>query len=119
MSEPANNIIQFPVKRMSHKVDPLPTVVLSNIKQVDEVMGELFDNIFEFLAEKGYCLVSHGGEGIGRYDKDIVFMIEAAQSVLLKYHSIEHPFQRVAEQVLDVTPEGEFAFVLGDKKKTE
>ena len=105
-----SNIITFPREKIYNKENP-PTSLeeiksnLDNIKQIhiQETISLIAPLIFQQLSIAGFELLDDDDpESL----KEGAFLVEAIRSMLLKYYDIEHPFQKIAENVFNLEEDG-------------
>jgi hypothetical protein len=109
----ANNVVAFPRKH-SHKETPQQkfediqhNVELMRHYHIQETISHLTPIIFNHLDVAGFGIVDEETDDI----KDGALIVEALRSYMLKYYSMYHPFQIVAENVFipdDEDEEGSF-----------
>lgn len=96
---PANNIIVFP---KASKIDPgtveeIKRVALINKKiYCDEVSANIAEEVFGMLARAGIDVRDE------RFIKDNILLVEAIESVMLKFMGVDHKLQQVADMIIEV-----------------
>lgn len=94
-----SNLIEFPVKPVKpmKKEDVLQNIEDLHRYHVEETIDLVGVRIFETLALLGFKLPQEDES----LNKKASFMLEAIKSYCLATYNIDHPFQNVAENILD------------------
>lgn len=101
-------IIFFPIKNT--RIPPSETEAQSAIdtmksNHINETLVAIAPMLFERLHTAGFDFSSYNSETELKYGS---FVIEAMHSLLCKYYSLYHPFQKIAEQIFVRTDDQEF-----------
>lgn len=100
----ANNVITFPKSKIVQKGATPPSTpeeIKMNLdcvkyNHVQETISLIAPMIFQQLSLAGFELMED--EDIDSI-KDTAFLIEAIKAMLYKYYELEHPFQKIAQNV--------------------
>lgn len=93
-----NNVVLFPFKE-----NQTPEITIEQIRinkelirsiHVDETLDEIVPMVFDYIQYMGFNLSRKKG-----MTKDITLIVESIKSFLYKYHDMDHPLQKVAEDV--------------------
>ena len=101
----SNNVLAFPVSRIVR--DPVLTDMPQTVEELNErtnIMKHLHvQEIVETIMPMLFTQLAIGGFDLSNEDdvKDAAFISESIRSVLCKRYSVEHPFQKIADQVFD------------------
>jgi len=84
------------------------------ISHVDDATAVLVDMLFDDMTVAGYDFSEEG-----KFDKDIAVVVEGIRSLLSKHYAIAHPFQQLAEKIIDRTEEGDVRLVIDENAPLE
>ncbi len=106
-----SNVIEFP--RTSKRVhDNVPPLSLEKVKEnldvlkhshIQETISIIAPILFQNLSLAGFELID---EDDASSIKDSAFLIEAIRSILFKFYGLEHPFQKISENVFKTEENG-------------
>ena len=117
----SNNVIAFPIKKKIassiQAVPKTPEEIAVNVNQmkfnhINETLGVLVPMIFSNIEIAGFDFLPEEGEPDPNI-KDGALFVETLRSMLCKFYGIEHPLQRVAEDIFIKV--GEDTFELADE----
>ncbi len=101
------DLIQFPTTRILYPEriykQEVEDVILENednikalhIMHVDETVGEVLPILFRYLTSGGFDLSNTNNV------KEGAFIVEAIRSALLQTYNINHPFQKLSEEIFE------------------
>lgn len=98
----SNNVIEFPRDKMGSP-NRLPTA--ENVKEnIDAVKMMHIQETISLIAPLLFQQLSMAGFEIDDEDnedsyKDSAFLIESLRSILFRYYELDHPFQKISENV--------------------
>lgn len=106
-----SNVIEFPrsSKRVQQNVPPLSVEKvkenLDSLKHshIQETISIIAPILFQNLSLAGFELID---EDDASSIKDSAFLIEAIRSILFKYYGLDHPFQKISENVFKTEENG-------------
>lgn len=104
-----DNVIEFPKNKIvSQRVDISEETVKQNLDDIkhthiQETISVIAPMLFQQLAIAGFDLMDD--EDVGSI-KDGAFIVEALRSILFKYYDLDHPFQKISENVFEIKENG-------------
>jgi hypothetical protein len=113
----SNNILQFPIKHHQHQKqsqiitpDQLiqeSALSLEEVKasHIQETLELILPRLFDGIHTAGFHLYDETENGEA-YHKDVSFIVEGVISLMSKYYDIQHPFQKLAENLFNEKEEG-------------
>lgn len=112
MTDQSNNVIRFPGVKRSSPEEPSPEEVISNLlsiknNHINQALTLILPILFNNIEIAGFPL----GEDEQSEDinmKDGVLIIEAIRSLLCKTYGIYHPFQDIAENLIEKGSEDDY-----------
>jgi hypothetical protein len=113
----ANNIIAFPKPTPAFSGSDPQT--LDNAHQsirelrefyVDSVQGIIMENVIDGLHLSGYQVIQDGDP----HNKDLAFVFAALRSLMLKIKGLDHPFQKIADDIFEDLGDGIVELKLGE-----
>jgi hypothetical protein len=103
-----NNVIQFPGTTREIPKDEIEVVQrVDNIKHlhVQEVLATMVPMIFNQMATAGFDFIDDEETGEVINIKDGAFLVESLRSIMLKHYGIDHPMQKLSENLFKEDPE--------------
>ena len=101
-----DNVVPFPGVKRNSPPQNLEEVQsnLETIRQVhiEEAMNLVATVVFDNLLLAGFSFDPDDDSMI----KDVALMLESLRSLLSKYHNLEHPFHRVANEIFALQKNG-------------
>lgn len=106
-----SNVIEFP-KNNKWVQNDVPAISVEKIKEnldglkhshIQEAISIIAPLLFQNLSLAGFELID---EDDASSIKDSAFLIEAIRSMLFKYYGLEHPFQKISENVFKTEENG-------------
>lgn len=101
---PANNVIEFPNKNKLLTSEPKDMIeVTLNVNQIrfnhiNETLQAVVPMIFSNIELAGFDFIPNEDDEDPNI-KDGALLVECLRSMLCKHYNIEHPLQRVAEEL--------------------
>jgi hypothetical protein len=101
---PANNVIEFPNKNKLLTGEPKDMIeVTLNVNQIrfnhiNETLQAVIPMIFSNIELAGFDFIPDEDDEDPNI-KDGALLVECLRSILCKHYNIEHPLQRVAEEL--------------------
>jgi hypothetical protein len=101
---PANNVIEFPNKNKLLTGEPKDMIeVTLNVNQIrfnhiNETLQAVIPMIFSNIELAGFDFIPNEDDEDPNI-KDGALLVECLRSMLCKHYNIEHPLQRVAEEL--------------------
>jgi hypothetical protein len=101
---PANNVIEFPNKNKLLSGEPKDMIeVTLNVNQIrfnhiNETLQAVVPMIFSNIELAGFDFIPNEDDEDPNI-KDGALLVECLRSMLCKHYNIEHPLQRVAEEL--------------------
>jgi hypothetical protein len=101
---PANNVIEFPNKNKLLSGEPKDMIeVTLNVNQIrfnhiNETLQAVVPMIFSNIELAGFDFIPDEDDEDPNI-KDGALLVECLRSILCKHYNIEHPLQRVAEEL--------------------
>jgi len=101
---PANNVIEFPNKNKQLTGEPKDMIeVTLNVNQIrfnhiNETLQAVVPMIFSNIELAGFDFIPNEDDEDPNI-KDGALLVECLRSMLCKHYNIEHPLQRVAEEL--------------------
>ena len=108
-----DNVISFPENRII-KRNLSPELKMEDVKDkleavkhthVQETISLIAPMLYQQLSLAGFELIDDEDESVEAI-KDTAFLIESIRSVLFKYYGLEHPFQKIAQNVFKAEESG-------------
>lgn len=95
------NIIQFPKKNLNQTTTLTVETIKSNLDDVklfhiNETISAIIPGLLQQMALAGFDVTDDESDVS---IKDGAFLVEAMKSMLCRHHNIQHPFQKIAEEV--------------------
>jgi hypothetical protein len=108
----ANNIIKFPKSKIMQKGADAPVNMeeiknnIDIVKQthIQETISLIAPMLFQQLSLAGFELIEEDDDA--ESIKDSAFLIESIRSILFKYYGMDHPFQKISQNVFNVEENG-------------
>jgi len=100
---PANNVIEFPNKKLLSSEPKDMIEVALNVNQIrfnhiNETLQAVVPMIFSNIELAGFDFIPNEDDEDPNI-KDGALLVECLRSMLCKHYNIEHPLQRVAEEL--------------------
>lgn len=114
---PANNVIEFPNKNKLLSGEPKDMIeVTLNVNQIrfnhiNETLQAVIPMIFSNIELAGFDFIPDEDDEDPNI-KDGALLVECLRSILCKHYNIEHPLQRVAEELF--IRQDDDSFILAD-----
>lgn len=111
----SSNIINFPKEKIIQKGTPPENIneiklSVDGVKHthIQETITVIAPMLFQQLSIAGFDLMDD--EDVNSV-KDGAFLIESLRSILFKYYDLEHPFQKISDNVFKVEENGLLSIV--------
>ena len=114
---PANNVIEFPNKNKLLSGEPKDMIeVTLNVNQIrfnhiNETLQAVIPMIFSNIELAGFDFIPDEDDEDPNI-KDGALLVECLRSILCKHYNIEHPLQRIAEELF--IRQDDDSFILAD-----
>ena len=107
----SNNVVLFPGTKKDRPVmtieDAEESVVMARHYHIQETIGNIAPIIFTQLEVSGFDIGDEDSVDL----KDGALIIEALRSFMCRSYGMNHPFQKVAEDIFDIEKDGSMRIV--------
>lgn len=112
MTEQSNNVIKFPGSKRTNQEDLSKEEIINNMlsiknNHINQALVLILPILFNNIEIAGFGF-NEDEEAEDINMKDGVLIIEAIRSLLCKTYGIYHPFQDIAENLLQKDSEGDY-----------
>ena len=110
-----NNIIEFPKDRVVRindlaEIETKAKLGIDDVKlsHIEEALSLMIPMLFQQLEIAGFEFIDDEEDF---YLRDSAFVVEALRSLMLKYYDLDHPFQKVVENIFEAEENGLLSIV--------
>lgn len=115
MEKSSNNVIQFPSRARSPQAPISDLEIATNVSMIkfnhiNETLNTIIPMLFNNIEIAGFNVIPEDEESDENM-KDGALLVEAVRSLLCKYYEIDHPFQKLADNIFENIGDGTLAMV--------
>jgi len=115
MKKTSNNVIQFPSRGRNQQAPISDVEIATNVNMVkfnhiNETLNTIIPMLFNNMEIAGFSIIPEE-EDDDENMKDGALVVEAVRSLLCKYYEIDHPFQKLSENLFEHVGDGSLSMV--------
>lgn len=110
----SDNVIIFPKEKVGGRTSPTEQDIKDNIDifkytHIQETVSLVAPILFQHISLAGFDIFED--EESDESLKESAFLVEAIRAMLCKYYGLDHPFQKLSQNIFKIEKDGAFTIV--------